>query len=156
MGYFIVVILQMVVLPIASGTIELITTGGNPVEIYGRWWVFWGIGTRLLLAGVVQLVRPETTARILGAEAPTPAERQVTRELSTANLGMGLAGLLALNPNWAAAAGTAGGVFLLGAGLMHVTKRKKNAQETLATWTDLLVGLVALVLLGTVLAQHIL
>ena len=42
-------------------------------------------------------------------------------------------------------AGVAGGVFLLSAGLMHVTKKNKNAQETLATWTDLLVGVVALV-----------
>ena len=108
MGYFIGVILQTIVLPIVSGTIELATTGGNPVEVYGRWWVFWGVGTRLLVAGVVQLVRPETTAAILGTEKPAASELQVARELSTANIGMGLAGLLALNPSWAAAAGTAG------------------------------------------------
>ena len=42
--------------------------------------------------------------------------------------------------------GIAGGVFLLIAGLMHVTKRGKNAQETLATWTDLVVGGAVLVL----------
>jgi len=145
MGYFIGVILQTIVLPIVSGTIELAATGGNPVEVYGRWWVFWGVGTRLLVAGVVQLVRPETTAAILGSEMPAESELQVARELSTANIGMGLAGLLALIPGWAAVAGVAGGVFLLIAGLLHVTKRNKNAQESLATWTDLLVGVVALV-----------
>ena len=68
----------------------------------------------------------------------------MARELSTANLGMGLAWLSALNPDWAAPAGAAGGLFLLIAGLMHITKKNKNAQETLATWTDLLVGAVAL------------
>lgn len=146
MGYFIGVILQTVVLPIVSGTIELAATGGNnPVEVYGRWWVFWGVGTRLLVAGIVQLVRPETTAEILGTKQPTESEQQVARELSTANLGMGLAGLLALNAAWAAPAGVAGGVFLLIAGLMHVRKKNKNAQETLATWTDLIVGVAALV-----------
>lgn len=139
------VILQTVVMPIVSGTIELRSTGGNPIEVYGRWWAFWGVGTRLLVAGIVQLVRPETTAAILGTAAPAESELQIARELSTANIGMGLAGLLALIPAWAAPAGAAGGVFLLAAGLMHVTKADKNAQESLATWTDLLVGVVTVV-----------
>ncbi len=144
MGYFIGVLLQTVVLPLVAGTVELTLSGGSPIEVYGRWWVFWGVGTRLLVAGAVQLVRPGTTAEILGAARPTHAERQVARELSTANLGMGLAGLLALVPAWAAPAGTAGGVFLLAAGLMHVAKKNKNPQEVLATWTDLLVGAIAI------------
>lgn len=93
-----------------------------------------GVGTRLLVAGIVQLVRPETTAAILGSEKPAASELRAARELSTANIGMGLAGLLALNPPRAAAAGTAGGVFLLIAGLMHIAKRNTNAQETLVTW----------------------
>ena len=147
MGYFIGVLLQTVILPIVSGTIELVTTGGNPVEIYGRWWVFWGVGTRLGVASIVQLVRPQTTAAILGTDQPTGSELQVTRELSTANLGMGLAGLLALIPAWAPPAGLAGGVFLLMAGLMHVAKKNKTPAETLATWTDLLVGVIAIAFL---------
>lgn len=146
MGYFIGVILQTVVLPLVSGTIELAATGGNPIDVYGRWWVFWGIGTRLLVAGIVQLTRPAATAKILGTNQPGESELQVARELSTANLGMGLAGLLALNPLWAAPAGVAGGVFMLIAGLMHVIKKHKTPQEILATWTDLLVGLAAVVL----------
>ncbi|MGC3994685.1 MAG: hypothetical protein QM779_11330 [Propionicimonas sp.] len=145
MGYFIGVLLQTVVLPIVFGTVELVMVGGNPIDVYGRWWVFWGVGTRLLVAGTVQLVRPETTAEILGSGDSAPAEHQVTRELATANIGMGLAGLLALAPAWAAPAGLAGGVFLLAAGLMHIAKKGKNAQESLATWTDLLVGVVTLV-----------
>lgn len=156
MGYIIGVILQTVVLPIASGSIELASAGGDPIEAYGRWWVFWGVGTRLLVAGVVQLASPGTTARILGTERPGQSELQLARELSTANLGMGLAGLLALNPEWAASAGLAGGVFLLVAGLMHVAKKNKNPQETLATWTDLLVGLVALAFAAFVLVRLVL
>ncbi|GAA3639106.1 hypothetical protein GCM10022236_47010 [Microlunatus ginsengisoli] len=155
MGYFIGVLLQTVILPIVSGTLELVTAGGNPVEIYGRWWVFWGVGTRLVVAGIVQLVRPQTTAEILGTEQPAGSELQVVRELSTANLGMGLAGLLALVPAWAAPAGLAGGVFLLIAGLMHVTKKNKNPAEHLATWTDLLVGVIAVVFLGYALVSQL-
>ncbi|MFT4110137.1 DUF6790 family protein [Propionicimonas sp.] len=148
MAYVIGVLLQTVVLPVASGTIEWALRGGDPIEVYGRWWVFWGVGTRLVVAGVVQLVRPEITAGILGSAAPLPAQRQLTRELATANLGMGLAGLFAVVPAWAAPAGAAGGMFLLAAGLMHLTTRGKNSREILATWTDLLVGVVALVLVA--------
>ena len=93
----------------------------------------------------MQLVRPETTAEILGSAKATNAELQVARELATANIGLGLAGLLALVPAWAAPAGAAGGVFLLAAGLMHIAKKDKNPQEALATWTDLLVGAVVVV-----------
>ena len=155
LGYFVGVLAQTVVLPIVSGSVELATVGGNPIEVFGRWWAFWGVGTRLLVAGVVQLVRPETTAEILGSAKATPAELQVARELSTANVGMGLAGLFALNPVWAAPAATAGGVFLLVAGLTRLGKRDKNPQEVLATWTDLLVGLVVVGFVGySLLGPH--
>ena len=147
-GYIVGVVLQTVVLPIVAGTMELVLIGGNPIEIYGRWWVFWGVGTRLVVAGAVQFFRPATTAGILGTAEVSPGEQQVTRELAMANMGMGFAGLLAIVPVWAAPAGAAGGVFLLAAGLMHVMKKGKNAQETVATWTDLLVGAVAIVLVA--------
>lgn len=148
MGYFVVVIAQTVVLPIVSGIWELAVAGGDPILVFGKWWVFWGVGTRLLLAGLVQVSGRGATAEILGATAPTVQEKQLTRELGTANIGMGLAGLLALVPQWALPAGVAGGTFLLLAGLMHLSKQGKNAKETLATWTDLVVGLAVLVLAG--------
>ncbi len=145
MGYFIVVIAQTIVLPLVSGTWELFAVGGDPVLVYGKWWVFWGVGTRLLLAGIVQVSGGGPTAEILGSATASTAEKQLTRELGTANIGMGLAGLLALVPGWALPAGLAGGVFLLLAGLMHITKRGKNPQEALATWTDLIVGVVVVI-----------
>ncbi|GAB3795133.1 hypothetical protein GCM10028798_03380 [Humibacter antri] len=145
MGYFVPVILQTVVLPIVSGIIELAMVGGDPVLVFGKWWAFWGVGTRLALAGAVQISGRAPTAKILGAGTPTMQEKQLTRELGTANLGMGVAGLLALVPGWALPAGIGGGVFLLIAGLMHVAKKGKNPQEAVATWTDLLVGVVIVV-----------
>ncbi len=146
MGYFVVVLLQTVVLPIVSGVIELAVVGGDPVLVFGKWFVFWGVGTRLFLAGIVQVSGRASTAQILGATATTGAERQLTAELGTANLAMGFAGLFALVPGWALPVGLAGGLFLLIAGLMHVAKKDKNAKETLATWTDLVVGLAVAVL----------
>lgn len=153
MGYFVLVIAQTVVLPIVSGSIELAVSGGDPVLVFGKWWVFWGVGTRLLVAGVAQVSGRGPTTAILGAATPTVQEKQLTRELGTANIGMGIAGLLALVPGWALPAGIASGVFLLIAGLMHVPKQGKNAQETLATWTDLLVGIVVVVLAVDVIVR---
>lgn len=146
MAYFVIVLLQTVVLPIVSALIELAVLGGDPVLVFGKWWVFWGVGTRLLLAGIVQVSGKSHTAEILGATGPTGVERQLTAELGTANIAMGFAALFALVPGWALPVGLAGGLFLLIAGLMHVAKRGKNAQETLATWTDLVVGLAVVVL----------
>jgi hypothetical protein len=146
MGYFIVVIAQTIVLPIVSGIIELLVVGGDPVLVFGKWWVFWGIGTRLLVAGIVQVSGGSRTSAILGTSAPSVQEKQLARELGMANLAIGLAGLLALVPGWALPAGFAGGIYLLFAGFMHVPKRNKNAEETLATWTDLIVGVVVIVL----------
>ncbi len=153
MGYFILVIAQTIMLPIVSGVVELGTSGGDPVLVFGTWWVFWGVGTRLLVAGLAQVSGKGPTAAILGAAEPSVQEMQLVRELGTANVGMGLAGLLALVPGWALPAGLAGGVFLLIAGILHLPKKDKNAQESLATWTDLVVGIVVLVLAADVLIR---
>lgn len=147
MGYFIVVIAQTVALPLVSGVIELALVGGDPVLVFGKWWVFWGVGTRLLLAGVAQISGKGQTAEILGATTPNVQVTQLTRELGMANIGMGFAGMFALVPGWGLPVGLAGGVFLLIAGILHMPKRGKNAKETLATWTDLVVG-IAVVVLG--------
>ena len=146
MFYFALVIAQTVALPLVSGAIELAETGGDPILVFGKWWVFWGVGSRLLVAGVAQVSGKGPTSTILGATTPSIQEVQLTRELGVANIAMGLAGLLAIVPGWALPAGAAGGVFLLIAGIMHVPKKNKNAQETLATWTDIIVGVAVVVL----------
>lgn len=146
MFYFVLVIAQTIVLPIVSGAIELATAGGDPVLVFGMWWVFWGVGSRLLVAGVAQVSGIGPTSAILGGSGSSIPEKQLTRELGVANIGMGLAGLLALVPGWALAAGAAGGIFLLVAGLMHLPKKNKNTQETLAAYTDIIVGVAVLVL----------
>ncbi|MCU1476569.1 MAG: hypothetical protein JWQ64_1262 [Subtercola sp.] len=155
MGYFIVVIAQTVALPIISGISELSSQGGDAVLVFGKWWVFWGVGTRLLAAGIAQVSGRGLTSQILGAAAPTVQEKQITRELGMANVGMGLAGLLALVPGWALPAGFAGGIFLLIAGIMHVAKKGKNPKEAVATWTDLVVGVAVVVLAVYTLVQAV-
>ncbi|GAA5032489.1 DUF6790 family protein [Microbacterium fluvii] len=142
--YFVVVGLQTVVLPLLFGTIHLVVAPGSPIAIYGMWWAFWGVGTRLLVAGITQLVKPDITSGIMGESAPSAAERTVTRELAQANIAFGAVGLLALIPGWWPIAGLAGGVYLGLAYLGHLRNRSRNAMETFAMWTDLIVAVIVI------------
>lgn len=146
--YIIVVLVQTVVLPLVSGGIHLAVAGGNPLVVFGIWWAFWGVGTRLLLAGISQLARPDRTVHdILGIDDEKAG--LVVHELAFANLSMGIAGVAtAFVPGWGILGSIAGAIYLGLAGVRHVVKRGKNAQEQVATWTDLLV--CVMVLLGVV------
>jgi hypothetical protein len=46
--------------------------------------VFWGVGTRLLVAGIAQVPGKGQTMEILGASAPSTQEKQLASELGTA------------------------------------------------------------------------
>lgn len=140
--YIAVVVLQTVVLPAVSGGIQFFVSGGNALIVFGLWWAFWGVGTRLLLAGISQLSRPERTAQdVLGIDDPKAG--LIVHELAYANLALGAASILTVFlPGWGVLGSLAGAIYLGLAGARHVAKRGKNAQETVATWTDLLVFVV--------------
>lgn len=143
--YIALVLLQTLILPLVSGGIQLAVAGGNPLVVFGVWWAFWGVGTRLLVAGISQLVNPGRTAQgILGID--DPGAEQVVHELAYANLSLGLAATaLALIPPWGILAAAPGALYLGLAGLRHVAKRGKNRDELVATWTDVLVFAVVAV-----------
>jgi len=143
--YVAVVLLQTLVLPVASGVVELVATGGDPLLVFGRWFLFWGVGTRLVLAGVVQVTRPSFTVRdVLGADSGSAIV--IVQELGFANIAMGTVAVIgALVPAWWAAAAIPGGLFLGQAGLRHIAKPGKGLEERVATWTDLLVAAAMLI-----------
>lgn len=145
--YVAVVLLQTLILPLASGTVELVASGGDPILVFGRWFLFWGVGTRLVLAGAVQVVRPAFTMRDILGHAD-PGTLVVVQELGFANLAMGTLGVIgAFTPDWWAAAAIPGAIFLGQAGLRHVLRPEKGLEERVATWTDLLVAAVMVVFL---------
>jgi hypothetical protein len=151
--YIVVVLLQTVVLPIISGAIELVMIGGDGALVVGRWFLFWGVGTRLLLAGAVQVLRPAfTTRNVLGGT--DAGSLLIVQELGAANLAMGVVAVIgAFVPGWAAAAAIPGGLFLGQAGLRHIAKPDKGQEERVATWTDLVVAaMMALFVVRIVLA----
>jgi hypothetical protein len=99
------------------------------------------------------VLKPEYTVQgILGASNADAAH--IAQELGFANVCMGLAAVVAFaRPEWWVVGAIPGGLFLLLAGLRHVAKPGKDREELVATWTDLLVGAVMVVLVVWQLAN---
>ena len=143
MPYIALVIAQTVVLPVVCTFVALLIDGGDPIAVAGRWFLFWAVGTRLLVAGLSQALRPGFTSReILGINAPDA--QQLVQELGFSNLVVGAVAIVAAAaaPSWQVPMAIVGGAFLGLAGLRHVTKSGLGTNELVATWTDLLVGAV--------------
>jgi hypothetical protein len=73
------VVLLMGGLPAASILVER-SSVESAWELVFRWFVFWGVGVRLLLAGVRQVIQPSFTAREIFHLASADAE-VIVREL---------------------------------------------------------------------------
>ena len=146
--YYLVVLLTTLVLPVASIAVDAHRTGGTELTLLiGKWFVFWGIGVRLFIAGLSQLTRPAFTAReILGIEAGNAGP--LVAELGTANVGLGLIGIISLwRTGWTTPAALAGGLFLAVAGCVHARAESRTRKETVAMVTDLVVALAAAIYL---------
>jgi hypothetical protein len=143
--YYAIVATLMFALPIASIGIEA-AQARVPVSaaLVGKWFVFWAVGWRLLLAGIRQIAQPGYTAHvILGLKSEETL--LLVRELGFANVAVGLVGVVSLFvPSWQLAAALAGGVFYALAGLNHVRQPHRNHLENVAMVSDLFVALVLL------------
>lgn len=152
--YIALVLAQTLVLPLVSGVIQLVVAGGDPLVVFGIWWAFWGVGTRLFVAGISQLANPgRTTKGILGIE--DKSAELVVHELGFANLCLGFVALFApFVPGWGILGALPGAIYLGLAGFRHIATKGKGAEENVATWTDILVfvavvaGIVRMMTLG--------
>ena len=145
--YYIVVATFMFALPLLSIAAEAATShAAAGALLVCKWFVFWAMGWRLLLAGIRQIVQPAFTARaILGLKHEE--SHLLVRELGFANVAMGLLGVASLlQPGWRVGAALTGGVFYAFAGANHVLQAHRNRLENVAMLSDLF---VAAVLLGT-------
>jgi hypothetical protein len=146
-GYTLFTLCLMVIFPILFAVLELTIRPGHTslLEAFGRWFVFWGVGVRLFVAGIRQIIAPALTSEgILGIKGK--AVWQIVRELGFTNLGIGLVAIASFwVPNWTYAAALAGGIFLTFAGIEHIRKKQRTFDESVAMITDLFVGVIALV-----------
>ena len=141
-----VVLLTMLVLPVASVLIERWTgAGAAPLwQLVGKWFVFWGVGVRLLIAGARQVVKPELTATgIFGVT--DKAAFPLAQELGFWNVTIGLISIASLKrPEWVPPMAIAGMLFYATAGFLHLTNREREFSENVAMLSDL--GMAALLL----------
>ncbi|AGF52173.1 sll0419 [Synechocystis sp. PCC 6803] len=142
--YFLLVTLVILVFPLLSIALEWTTSGNSQalVDVLARWFVFWGVGVRLFLAGVVQITKPSFTAeKILGVQSQDSLI--LVKELGIGNLAIASVALGSIFVNaWVLGAALAGGIFYLLAGINHILQPERNAKENYAMATDLFLGLL--------------
>jgi hypothetical protein len=136
--YFAIVILLLLVLPCASVAIQWLA-GGHAAPLIGKWFVFWGVGVRLFLAGGRQTIQPRFTAEeIFGIHEIK--SHAIVRELGFANLSMGTLGVCVLTRvEWVIPAAIVGGLYYGLAATGHVFQKSKNAKEYFAMISDVFI-----------------
>jgi hypothetical protein len=142
--YLVIILGLTVVLPIASVLLELaLSDAAFGLLLIGKWFVFWGVGVRLLLASIRQILQPSFTATAIFRIQDPAAEKLVT-EIGFGNVSMGLvAALSLLFPHWLVPSGLTGGLYLGLAGLKHIANGERTGAETIAMVTNLLVAGIA-------------
>ena len=153
--YYAIVATFMLLLPLLSIAGESLLFGA-PLDaaLVAKWFAFWAVGWRLLLAGCKQMAQPRYTAReILGLKSDESLV--LVRELGFANVAIGLVGVLSLwAPSWRLAGAFAGGVFYGLAGVMHALQGQRNRLENVAMVSDIAASAVLLGACLLVLGQH--
>jgi|SRR5580658_1770293 hypothetical protein len=141
--YFAIVGLTMFLLPVTSVLTEhALVPGESVIYLIGRWFVFWGVGVRLTLAGLRQFFQPAFTATEIfhmSSEEALP----LVRELGVANVATGTVGLLSLAfTGFILPIALSAGIFYGVAGVRHAFERSRTLNETVAMASDLFLFLV--------------
>lgn len=148
-GYLIVILTLMLVLPLISMGVDvaLFAEAGSVVALMGKWFVFWALGIRLAMAGVMQVRNPGfTVKKIFGID--NPESHHFVRELGFANVSMGLLAILSLSiPELRLGAALAGGLYMGLAGIYHAIKKPATSNEWVAMLTDLMIAALMVVYL---------
>jgi hypothetical protein len=145
--YLALVALLMLVLPSLCVALDAnMSLAAITMALVAKWFVFWPVGIRLMLAGLRQIAQPRYTAHvILGLTSDEPLV--VVRELGFSNVALGLIGIGNLwFSSWRLAGALAGGTFYGLAGVLHLFQTHRNRSENIAMVSDLL----AAVILGVV------
>jgi hypothetical protein len=147
--YLINVVATMLILPLVCIIAEAVVKT-TPVSwlLIGKYFIFWAIGVRLVIAGLKQSLQPRFTAEQIFNIRNSEESLAVVRELGFANICLGLAGILSLfRMEWRPVAAITGGLYFGLAGLLHVFRASASRNETIARISDLFIfGVVLLYL----------
>lgn len=142
--YVLIVAALMIAFPVVSILIETIfrDNGVTLGASVGKWFVFWAVGVRLLLAGMRQIFEPRYTAqRILGLSGEDSL--LLVRELGFATTAIGCVGAGSIFASgWVVPTAVAGAIFYGLAGINHAIHKRRNRLQNTAMVSDLFVALV--------------
>jgi hypothetical protein len=153
--YLAIVILTMFLLPLGSTAIEhAVRPEAALMWLLGKWFVFWGVGVRLVLAGGRQVLQPAFTAREIFHMESRDA-LPLVRELGIANLATGVVGLASLlQPTFVLPVAISAAIFYGIAGLRHIVERGRSGNETIAMLSDLFIFAVLAAFAGASLTSR--
>ena len=145
-SYLLVVTFTMLILPLLSILIES-RAGKEQLSLLAlltKWFVFWGVGIRLLTSGISQISNPSFTAQSIFHIRDTESFK-IVRELGFANFCLGAVGIASLfMTGWRLPAAFSGGLFFGIAGVNHIIKKPESPNEVVALVSDIFIFIVLL------------
>jgi hypothetical protein len=144
--YIAMVTSLMLIFPMASIALEVLmhNYGVLNVAMVGKWFVFWAVGVRLLIAGLRQIAQPRYTAEtILGVKDPDAM--LIVRELGFANTAIGSAGVVSIFlAGWTSPLAVIGAIFYSLAAINHAAHKRRNKIQNAAMTSDFFAAAVLL------------
>jgi hypothetical protein len=139
----------MFLLPIGSMAVEhAYSPDASLMWLAGKWFVFWAVGVRLVLAGARQVLQPAFTAQEIFHIESSQA-LPLMRELGIANFATGVVGLMSLYaPTFILPVAISAGIFYGVAGVRHVAERGRSRNESVAMASDLFIFVVLAAFVG--------
>jgi hypothetical protein len=142
MQHLLVVLLFMLILPVICVVWDTVVSSADVMASIGKWFVFWGVGWRLVAAGANQLLRPSFTAKDI-FEIDDPRANKLVLEIGFGNLAIGIAAIATLFfPEWIGGLALAGAIFYALAGIQHVRNRASTGPEIVAMVSDLGIAVI--------------
>jgi hypothetical protein len=142
--YLTSIVMLMFVLPVSSILLEFTISGTARFDpaLVGKWFVFWSVGVRLLLAGLRQMIQPAFTAKtVLGLKSEESF--MLVRELGFATTAIGsIAAASIFVPDWSMPMALVGAIFFGLAGANHVAHEGRGKLQNLAMISDLFIAVV--------------
>ncbi|MGO8914394.1 MAG: DUF6790 family protein [Stellaceae bacterium] len=141
--YVTIVVLTMFLLPAAAIPADYtLHPHAAPLVLIGKWFVFWGVGVRLGLAGLRQFFQPAFTAKQI-FHTDSDEALPLVRELGIANLATGVVGIASLAaPSFVLPVAILAGIFYGVAGVRHISERGRSQNENVALVSDLFMFVV--------------
>ena len=141
--YFFSILLLMLITPAISIVVDSRNNQDSGlIALAGKWFVFWAIGVRLLIAGLRQVSKPAFTLEEI-FHIKSRASEVIIRELGFANICFSLTGILSIFiPEWRGAAAFVGGLYMGIAGIYHIIKKAASPNEVVAMVSDIFIFVV--------------